>query len=125
MSDKVEIGGDNYGAFNVGGKVEGAMSGATVTSGTGNTVTMATDLVALLDRLRAEVAAERPAKQEVIEDNLADLASDAENLRDGKEVSGEIARSRWAKAKGLLAGVAQVTEIVAKIGEHVQKLFAS
>jgi hypothetical protein len=60
------------------------------------------------------------AKQEVLEDTLTDLATD---LRAGDAAEPAVVRSRWEKVKGLLGGVAQFSELVAKISDQVQKIF--
>jgi hypothetical protein len=60
----------------------------------------------------------------VLEDTLTDLATDlATDLRAGDAAEPAVVRSRWEKVKGLLGGVAQFSELVAKISDQVQKIF--
>jgi hypothetical protein len=56
----------------------------------------------------------------VLEDTLTDLATD---LRAGDAAEPAVVRSRWEKVKGLLGGVAQFSELVAKISDQVPKIF--
>jgi hypothetical protein len=108
ITNKVSIGGDNSGRITQTG-IEGGDTDATIAS-----------LLALVERLTAEVRGKDLAKQEVLEDTLTDLAAD---LRAGDAAEPAVVRSRWEKIKGLLGGLGQGTELVAKISDHVQKIF--
>ncbi|MFD8492231.1 hypothetical protein [Amycolatopsis sp. NPDC059657] len=116
--DKVEITGTNNGPIVTGGTNSGSISGGTIHHGPSDQVTG--ELIALLTLLRVEVGKAGVAKQEVIEDNLADLTTDARNP---DEVIPAVVVSRWEKVKSLLSGTAQFTELIAKISEHVSKVF--
>ncbi|WP_103354585.1 hypothetical protein [Amycolatopsis sp. CA-128772] len=105
ITNKVSIGGDNAGDITQ----TGIEAGGDVAS-----------LLALVDRLAAEVRGQDLAKQEVLADTLTDLAAD---LRAGDAAEPAVVRSRWEKVKGLLGGVAQFSELVAKISDQVQKIF--
>ncbi|RSD09286.1 hypothetical protein [Amycolatopsis eburnea] len=107
ISNKVSIGGDNSGDITQTG-VDGGGGEAAVSS-----------LLELVERLTAEVRGKELAKQEVLEDTLTDLTAD---LRAG-DAEPAVVRSRWEKVKGLLGGLAQVSELVAKISDQVQKIF--
>ncbi len=107
ITNKIDIGGDNSGKIaqtGISGGVHKAPDAAT--------------LAALIDRLRSEVRGKELAKQEVIEDVLDDLADD---VRDDAEPV--VVRTRWEKVKRLLTGATQFTELIAKISEHIHKLF--
>ncbi|MBE1494184.1 hypothetical protein H4696_001284 [Amycolatopsis lexingtonensis] len=103
ISNKVSIGRDNSGDITQTGIDGGAVS----------------SLLDLVERLTAEVRGKELAKQEVLEDTLTDLAAD---LRAG-DAEPAVVRSRWEKVKGLLGGVVQFSELVAKISDQVQKIF--
>ncbi|WP_020670282.1 hypothetical protein [Amycolatopsis nigrescens] len=123
--NRIDIHGGNYGAFNVGGTTHGPMSGATFNQ-QGASADEVAALIALIDRLRGEIADAPVRKREVLEDSLDDLADDARRLQNPEEaakVEPAAARRAWAKVKGLLTGVAQVTETVAGISGHVDQLF--
>lgn len=109
IKNKIDIGGDNSGKI--------SQTGVSITGGVHDGVDAAT-LATLIDRLRSEVSGQQLAKQEVLEDVLDDLAAD---VRD--EAEPVVVRTRWEKAKGLLSGVSQFTELIAKISEHIAKLF--
>ena len=109
ITNKVSIGGDNSGRITQTG-IAGATADATVSS-----------LLDLIERLMAEVRGKDLAKQEVLEDTLTDLAGD---LRAGDAAEPAVVRSRWEKVKGLLGGVVQFSELVAKISDQVQKIFS-
>ncbi|WP_290061688.1 hypothetical protein [Amycolatopsis solani] len=108
ISNKVSIGRDNSGDITQTG-IEGGGGEAAVSS-----------LLELVERLTAEVRGQELAKQEVLEDTLTDLAAD---LRDADAAEPAVVRSRWEKVKGLLGGLAQFSELVAKISDQVQKIF--
>ncbi|MFJ9787562.1 hypothetical protein ACIRSS_48875 [Amycolatopsis sp. NPDC101161] len=108
ITNKVSIGGDNSGKITQTG-IEGAAADDPVPA-----------LLRLVERLTAEVRGEDLAKQEVLEDALTDLAGD---LRAGEAAEPAVVRSRWEKIKGLLGGLAQFSELVAKISDQVQKIF--
>ncbi|MEV6873152.1 hypothetical protein [Amycolatopsis sp. NPDC051128] len=108
ITNKVSIGGDNSGRITQTG-IEGGDTGTTVAS-----------LLGLVERLTAEVRGKDLAKQEVLEDTLTDLTAD---LRAGDAAEPAVVRSRWEKVKGLLGGLAQFSELVAKISDQVQKIF--
>ncbi|MEU0534049.1 hypothetical protein [Amycolatopsis tolypomycina] len=108
ISNKVSIGGDNSGAITQTG----------IEAGGAETALPA--LLELVERLSSEVRGRDLAKQEVLEDTLTDLAAD---LSAGEAAEPAVVRSRWEKVKGLLGGVAQFSELVAKISEQVQKIF--
>ncbi|MET8846424.1 hypothetical protein [Amycolatopsis sp. NPDC004625] len=103
ITNKVSIGGDNSGDI-------------TQTGIAGDVAS----LLALIDRLAAEVRGQDLPKQEVLADTLTDLAAD---LRAGDAAEPAVVRSRWEKVKGLLGGVVQFSELVAKISDQVQKIF--
>lgn len=108
ISNKVSIGGDNSGRITQTG-IEGGSAEATIPA-----------LLALVERLSTEVQGKDLAKQEVLEDTLGDLTAD---LRAGDAAEPAVVRSRWEKVKGLLGGLAQFSELVAKISDQVQKIF--
>ncbi|WP_370962678.1 hypothetical protein [Amycolatopsis sp. cg9] len=108
ISNKVSIGGDNSGDISQTG-IDGGGGEAAVSS-----------LLDLVERLTAEVRGKELAKQEVLEDTLTDLAAD---LRAGDAAEPAVVRSRWEKVKGLLGGLVQFSELVAKISDQVQKIF--
>ncbi|MET9002237.1 hypothetical protein [Amycolatopsis sp. Hca4] len=108
ITNKISIGGDNSGKITQTG-IEAGGAEAAVTS-----------LTELVERLSAEVRGSGLAKQEVLEDTLTDLAAD---LRAGDAAEPAVVRSRWEKIKGLLGGVVQFSELVAKISDQVQKIF--
>lgn len=108
ITNKVSIGGDNSGRITQTG-IEGGHADATVSS-----------LLELVERLAADVRGKDLAKQEVLEDTLTDLAGD---LR-ADEAEPAVVRSRWENVKGLLGGVVQFSELVAKISDQVQKIFS-
>ncbi|MFB9684479.1 hypothetical protein [Amycolatopsis plumensis] len=108
ITNKVSIGGDNSGRITQTG-IEAGGAEAAVSS-----------LLQLVDRLTTEVRGQDLAKQEVLEDTLTDLAAD---LRAGDSAEPAVVRSRWEKVKGLLGGVVQFSELVAKISDQVQKIF--
>ncbi|WP_439379741.1 hypothetical protein [Amycolatopsis lexingtonensis] len=108
ISNKVSIGGDNSGDITQKG-IEGGGGEASVSS-----------LLDLVERLTAEVRGKELAKQEVLEDTLTDLTAD---LRAGDAAEPAVVRTRWEKVKGLLGGLAQFSELVAKISDQVQKIF--
>jgi hypothetical protein len=109
ISNKVSIGRDNNGSITQTG-IGGDVSESAVVA----------ELGTLLDQLRAELHGQELPKQAVIEDSLDDLAEDVRNTTDADPA---VARSRWDKVKGLLTGVAQFTDLVAKISTHVHQLF--
>ena len=108
ITNKVSIGGDNSGKITQTGIEAGGAE------------TAVSSLLELVERLTTEVRGKELAKQEVLEDTLTDLATD---LRAGDAAEPAVVRSRWEKVKGLLGGVAQFSELVAKISEQVQKIF--
>jgi hypothetical protein len=108
ITNKVSIGGDNSGRITQTG-IEGGGAETTVPA-----------LLELVERLSSEVRGRDLAKQEVLEDTLTDLTAD---LSAGEAAEPAVVRSRWEKVKGLLGGVAQFSELVAKISEQVQKIF--
>jgi hypothetical protein len=108
ITNKVSIGGDNSGRITQTG-IDGGDAETTVAS-----------LLGLVERLTAEVRGKDLAKQEVLEDTLTDLTAD---LRAGDAAEPAVVRSRWEKVKGLLGGLAQFSELVAKISDQVQKIF--
>ncbi|MGW3992012.1 hypothetical protein ACWEF6_00865 [Amycolatopsis sp. NPDC004772] len=108
ISNKVSIGGDNSGKITQTGIEAGGAEEAV------------SSLAALVERLAAEVRGGGLAKQEILEDTLTDLAAD---LRAGEAAEPAVVRSRWEKVKGLLGGVVQFSELVAKISDQVQKIF--
>ncbi|WP_328454310.1 MULTISPECIES: hypothetical protein [unclassified Amycolatopsis] len=108
VTNKLSIGGDNSGRITQTG----------IGGGGGDTAVPA--LLDLVERLAGEVRGKELAKQEVLEDTLGDLAAD---LRAGDAVAPAVVRSRWEKVKGLLGGVVQFSELVAKISDQVQKIF--
>lgn len=108
ITNKVSIGGDNSGKITQTG-IEGTAADDPVPA-----------LLQLVERLTAEVRAKDLAKQEVLEDALTDLAGD---LRAGEAAEPAVVRGRWEKIKGLLGGLAQFSELVAKISDQVQKIF--
>jgi hypothetical protein len=109
ITNKVSIGGDNSGRITQTGIEGGAAAEATIPA-----------LLTLVERLSTEVRGKELAKQEVLEDTLGDLAAD---LRAGDAAEPAVVRSRWEKVKGLLGGLAQFSELVAKISDQVQKIF--
>jgi hypothetical protein len=109
--------GTNTGPVVFGGTVHGDLKGGDGHQGAAPEVTA--ELVALLSRLRAEVTVADVAKREVIEDNLDDLAKDAQD----PDATPAVAKSRWEKVKSLLTGLSQFTELVAKISGHVTTLW--
>ncbi len=108
ISNKISIGGDNSGKITQTG-IEAGGTEATVAS-----------LASLVERLATEVRGGGLAKQEVLEDTLTDLAAD---LRAEEAAEPAVVRSRWEKVKGLLSGVVQFSELVAKISDQIQKIF--
>ena len=108
ITNKVSIGGDNSGKITQTGIEAGGAE------------TAVSSLAELVERLTTEVRGKELAKQEVLEDTLTDLATD---LRAGEAAEPAVVRSRWEKVKGLLGGVVQVSELVAKISDQVQKIF--
>ncbi|MDS0134819.1 MULTISPECIES: hypothetical protein [unclassified Amycolatopsis] len=108
ISNKVSIGGDNSGKITQTGIEAGGAEEAV------------SSLASLVERLATEVRGGGLAKQEILEDTLTDLAAD---LRAGDAAEPAVVRSRWEKVKGLLGGVAQFSELVAKISDQVQKIF--
>ncbi|MDQ7807094.1 hypothetical protein Q5425_25415 [Amycolatopsis sp. A133] len=108
ITNKVSIGGDNSGRITQTGVEAGGAE------------TAVSSLLGLVERLTTEVRGGDLAKQEVLEDTLTDLAAD---LREGEAAEPAVVRSRWEKVKGLLGGLAQFSELVAKISEQVQKIF--
>ncbi|WP_410645715.1 hypothetical protein [Amycolatopsis sp. lyj-346] len=108
ITNKVSIGGDNSGRITQTGIDAG-----------GAETTMAS-LLGLVERLTTEVRGQELAKQEVLEDTLTDLAAD---LRAGDAAEPAVVRSRWEKVRGLLGGLTQFSEQIAKISEQVQKIF--
>ena len=108
ITNKVSIGGDNSGKITQTGIEAGGAE------------TAVSSLAELVERLTTEVRGRGLAKQEVLEDTLTDLAAD---LRAGEAAEPAVVRSRWEKVKGLLGGVVQFSELVAKISDQVQKIF--
>ena len=109
ITNKVSIGGDNSGKITQTGIEAGGAE------------TAVSSLAELVERLTTEVRGKELAKQEVLEDTLTDLAAD---LRAGDAAEPAVVRSRWEKVKGLLGGVVQFSELVAKISDQVQKIFS-
>jgi hypothetical protein len=108
ITNKVSIGRDNSGPITQTG------------IGGGGADTAIPALLDLVEKLATEVRGQDLAKQEVLEDTLGDLAAD---LRAGDAAEPAVVRSRWEKVKGLLGGLAQFSELVAKISDQVQKIF--
>lgn len=108
ITNKVSIGGDNSGAITQTGIEAGGAE------------TALASLTGLIELLTAEVRGQDLAKQEVLEDTLTDLAAD---VRAGDTAEPAVVRSRWEKVKGLLGGLVQFSELVAKISDQVQKIF--
>jgi hypothetical protein len=108
ITNKVSIGGDNSGKITQTGIEAGGAEPAVAS------------LAGLVERLATEVRGKELAKQEVLEDTLTDLTAD---LRAGEAAEPAVVRSRWEKVKGLLGGVVQFSELVAKISDQVQKIF--
>jgi hypothetical protein len=103
--NNVNIGGDNFGAFNVGGEVKGTLSGATVHS---------PRLAELLGQLRAQ------APDEV----RGEVGKLQEDVASGKAKPTEV-RSRWEKIKALLTGVSDVSGPVTKTVAAVHDLIST
>ncbi|WP_370944556.1 hypothetical protein AB5J62_36350 [Amycolatopsis sp. cg5] len=80
----------------------------------------AQDLAALLVALRTQAAQAQLDKAAVVEDNLDDLIADAQ---DPGSATPAVVQSRWTKVKGLLGGLSEFTDLIAKISEHIQRLF--
>ncbi|WP_158889276.1 hypothetical protein [Amycolatopsis anabasis] len=123
---QVNIHGVSNAPIITGGTSSGAISGGTYYAAPEGREQALAELIELLERLRAEVADREPAGREVLEDNLADLVQDARNLGDparAEEVEPAVVRSRWAKVKGLLTEVSQVSEVVAKTSESIGQIF--
>ncbi|WP_236796511.1 hypothetical protein [Amycolatopsis sp. GM8] len=102
--NNVNIGGDNYGAFNVGGTVKGNLSGATVHN---------PRLAELLGQLRDDAPEAR-----------AELAQLQEDVASGAAKPAEV-RSRWEKIKATLTGMAEVSGPVAKTVTAVHELISA
>ncbi|MTD54769.1 hypothetical protein [Amycolatopsis pithecellobii] len=102
--NNVNIGGDNYGAFNVGGKVSGDLSGATVHN---------PRLAELLGQLREEAPQAKAELTRLREDVASGAAKPAE------------VRSRWEKIKELLTGVSEVSGPVTKTVTAVHELISA
>jgi hypothetical protein len=103
--NNVNIGGDNYGAFNVGGKVKGPMSGATV-----HNPRLAELLGQLLTQLPGEASGE--------------VAKLQQEVTSGEAKPAEV-RSRWEKIKALLTGVSEVSGPVTKTVAAVHELISA
>lgn len=103
--NNVNIGGDNYGAFNVGGTVKGPMSGATVHN---------PRLAELLGQLRTQLPGEVGGE----------LARLQEDVASGEAKPAEV-RSRWEKIKALVTGVSEVSGPVAKTVTAVHELISA
>ncbi|MBB4688250.1 hypothetical protein [Amycolatopsis jiangsuensis] len=112
----VHISGDSNGPMIFGGVVHGNVTGGT---GGGETETAA-ELRRLVAELLALVRAADLAKQEVIADNLEELADAA-----GSEVAAAVPISRWEKVKKLLSGAAEFAGLTVRISEQVSKLWPS
>lgn len=78
------------------------------------------DLAALLIALRAQATQAQLDKAAVVEDNLDDLIADAQ---DPGAATPAVVQSRWTKVKGLLGGLSQFTDLIAKISDHIHCLF--
>lgn len=120
VSNKATITGDGN-AVVQSGKNSGSIS-VSARAAVGST----REVSALLAELRTQVAATDVDKRAVIEDNLDDLVEDIRKAQDPKtsnEVPPAVTLNRWEKIKSLLGGLSQFTELVAKISDHVQRIF--
>jgi hypothetical protein len=114
----VNISGVNNGPMIFGGTSHGPISGGTSDPGPA----AGTELLDLIRVLRAQVWAGGIAKQEIIEDNLAELAEAADA---GGSVAPAVPVSRWERVQKLLGGASEFTGIAVKISEQVAKLWPS
>ncbi|MFI9450086.1 hypothetical protein [Amycolatopsis sp. NPDC052450] len=105
INQKITVGRDNSGDI-------------TQTGVAGDTAETTKGLLELVGRLQAEVRGQNLPEQEVLDDVLDDLATDLG--RDDGEPA--VMRRYWEKAKSLLSGVSQFTELVADISDGVEKV---
>ncbi|MGC7095427.1 hypothetical protein ACPZ19_12235 [Amycolatopsis lurida] len=91
----------------------------------GTTADSATELLVLLDRLRAQTGREDVPKREVLDGNLALLAEDMRALQRGlpDTVHPELTVSRWSKVQSLLGGRARFAPLVSAISSRIEHLF--
>ncbi|WIX81747.1 hypothetical protein QRX50_13790 [Amycolatopsis carbonis] len=119
-SNNVTIEGSDNAPMIFGGTVNGNVSGATV--GAADQTAPGAELRDLIAELRELVRTLQIAKQEVIEDNLEELAEAAE---DPGSANPAVPVSRGEKVKKLLGGVAEFAGLTVKISEQVTKLWPS
>ncbi|GAB2758161.1 hypothetical protein [Amycolatopsis magusensis] len=91
----------------------------------GTTADSATELLVLLDRLRAQTGREDVPKREVIDDNLNLLADDMRALQRGVPGTAhpELTLSRWSKVQSLLGGRPRFAPLVSAISSRIEHLF--
>jgi len=105
INQKINVGRDNSGDI-------------TQTGISGDTADTTKELLELIGRLQTELRGSNLPRQEVLDDVLDDLATDV-SRGDGEPA---VMRRCWEKAKNLLSGVSQFTELVAEISDEVEKV---
>lgn len=115
-TNHISISGVNSGPMVFGGTSHGPISGGTVNA----SPDAGSELLELLDRLRAQVRERDLPKQEIIEDALSELTDAA---RAPGTAAPAVPVSRWEKVKTLLTGLSDFSGIVLKISEQVGKVW--
>ncbi|SDX77277.1 hypothetical protein SAMN05421504_103791 [Amycolatopsis xylanica] len=115
INNRVTISGSSDGPI-----VQTGHNSGTLIVGSPQATVAAQDLAALLIALRSQAAQAQLDKASVVEDNLDDLIADAQ----APEVAiPAVVQSRWTKVKGLLGGLTEFTDLIAKISDHIHRLF--